>query len=122
MALSSETMGRLLASGRNYASTIVGFIGGVGVVSAAQDKGLMDAINEIFKGLGMVLHGATSLWYILIAAFPVITVVMARFASSSATVSNQAAAVKAAVSDPNTPIPEEVKKTIVAAATEVQKS
>jgi hypothetical protein len=121
MAISTETIGRLLASGRNYASVLVGFVGGVGVVSASQQKGLTDALNEIFNGLSMVFHGATSLWQILVVAFPIIGVVLAKFASNSAKVTNQAAAVQAAVKDPNTPIPPETKTAIVAAAQEVQK-
>lgn len=122
MNISTETVGRLLASGRNYASTLVGFIGGVGLVSAAQDKGLSDAINEIFSGLSQVIHGATSMWQILVVAFPIIGVVMAKMASSSAKTVNQAAAVKAAVIDPNTPISPETKAAIVVAANEVAKS
>jgi hypothetical protein len=121
MAISTETIGRLLASGRNYTSTIVGFIGGIGLMSASQQKGFTDALNEIFNGLSQVVHGATSLWQILIVAFPIIGVFMARMASNSATVANQAAAVQAAVKDPNTPIPPEAKTAIVAAATEVVK-
>lgn len=122
MALSAETIGRLLASGRNYASTIVGFIGGVGIVSAAQSKGLTDALSEIFNGLSMVFHGATSLWQILVVAFPIIGIAMAKLASNSAKVTNQAPAVLAAVKDPATPIPPETKTAIIAAATEVTKS
>lgn len=121
MALSTETVGRLLASGRNYASTFVGFIGGVGVVSAAQDKGLMDSVNEIFTGIGMVVHGFTSFWQILMVAFPIIGVILAKFASNSAKVANQAPAVLAAVKDPNTAIPPEAKTAIIAAANEVTK-
>ena len=78
MAISSETIGRLLASGRNYASTIVGFIGGIGLMSASQQKGFSDAIGEIFNGLSQVVHGATSLWQILIVAFPIIGILMAK--------------------------------------------
>ena len=122
MALSVETVNKLLASGRNYISTIVGFVGGVGLMSASQQKGLSDAFGEIFNGLSQVVHGATSLWGILVVVFPVIGVWMARLAGKSATTSNQAAQVQAAVVDPNTKITPEVKKTIVAAATEVQKS
>lgn len=121
MALSTETVGRLLASGRNYASTIVGFIGGVGVVSASQSKGLSDSFTEIFNGLSMVFHGATSLWQILVVAFPIIGVILAKLASNSAKVTNQAPAVLAAVKDPATPIPPETKIAIIAAANEVSK-
>src|SRR3984893_12774267 len=121
MALSSETVGKLLASGRNYVSVIVGFIGGIGLMSAAQQKGVMDAFTEIFNGFGQIFHGATSLWGILVVAFPAIGIWMAQMASSSAKVTNQAAAVQAAVKDPNTPIPPEAKTAIVAAANEVSK-
>lgn len=118
MQISTETVGRLLASGRNYASTIVGFIGGVGIMSASQSKGLTDAFNEIFNGLSMIFHGATSAWQIIIVAFPIIGAVMAKFASNSATVVNQAAAVQAAVKDPNTPVAPEAKASILDAAAE----
>lgn len=121
MAFSTETIGRLLASGRNYASTIVGFVGGIGLMSASQQKGFTDAINEIFNGLSQVFHGATSLWQILVVAFPIIGVVMAKMASNSAKVSNQAPAVLAAIKDPNTSIAPEVKATVLEAATEVKK-
>jgi hypothetical protein len=119
MTFSSETIGRLLASGRNYASTIVGFIGGVGLISASQSKGLTDALNEIINGLSMVFHGATSMWQILVVAFPIIGMVMAKMASNSAKTTAQAAAVKAAVEDPKTPIPPEAANAIKAAAAQV---
>lgn len=120
MAFSTETIGRLLASGRNYASTVVGFIGGIGVISAAQNKGLTDALNEIFTGLSQVVHGATSLWQILIVAFPIIGVVMAKIASNTAKTSNQAAAVKIAVNDPNTPVSAETKATVLATVVDLK--
>lgn len=116
MALSVETVNRLLASGRNYASTIAGFIGGIGIMSASQSKGLTDAFAEIFNGLSMIVHGATSAWAILIVAFPIIGTIMARMASNSATTKNQAAQVQAAIADPNTPVPTEVKVAVVNAA------
>src|SRR5579862_9785094 len=103
MALSVETVNRLLASGRNYASTVVGFIGGIGIMSASQSKGLTDALGEIINGLSMIVHGAASAWSILVVAFPVIGAVMARLASKSATTNNQATQLQAAVKDPNTP-------------------
>lgn len=116
MNISTETIGRLLASGRNYASTIVGFIGGVGLMSASQSKGLTDAFNEMINGVSMTVHGATSAWQILVVAFPIIGVVMAKLASRSAKVDNQAAAVKAAVADPSTEVSDAAKTSIVQAA------
>lgn len=121
MAFSTETIGRLLASGRNYASTVVGFIGGIGLMSASQQKGFTDALNEIFNGLSQVFHGATSLWQILVVAFPIIGVIMAKMASNSAKTTNQAAAVVTAIKDPNTPIAPEVKAAVLDAAVEVKK-
>lgn len=116
MAISTETVGRLLASGRNYVSTIAGFVGGVGLMSAAQEKGLQDAVTEMFNGASMIVHGATSAWAILIVAFPIVGTVMAKFASRSATTSSQAAAVQAAAKDPNTPVSIEAKAAILDAA------
>jgi hypothetical protein len=121
MPFSVETVNRLLASGRNYISTTVGFVGGIGLMSAAQQKGVSDAFIEIFNGLSQIVHGATSLWGILVVAFPAIGFWMAKMASNSAKVTNQAPAVLAAVKDPATPISPETKTAIIAAATEVVK-
>lgn len=122
MAFSVETVGKLFAAGRNYASLIVGFVGGVGVISASQSKGLTDSFDEIFNGLSMVVHGATSAWQILVVAFPIIGIVMAQFAARSARLDSQAKAVKAAVVDANTPVPPEVKATIIETAKEAIKT
>lgn len=122
MNISTETIGRLYASGRNYVNLGIGFASGIGVISAAQDKGLMDALSEIYNGVSMVVHGATSVWTILaVVAAPIIGPIIAKWASNSAKVSNQAPAVLASVKDPNTPIPPEVKAVILEAATEVKK-
>ncbi len=119
MAFSTETVGRLLASGRNYISTAVGFIGGVGIVSAANSKGMIDAINEIFTGLGMVFSGATSLWNVLLVAFPIIGGIMARYASKSAKVDSQAASIVEALKDPNTPVSLEAKASVLEAVVNI---
>ena len=116
MAFSTETIGKLWASGRNYASMIVGFIGGVGIISAAQSKGLTDSLNEIFSGVNQIVHGATSLWGILVAAFPILAVLFAKLASNSASTTNQAAAVQAAIKDPNTAVSVETKASVLDAA------
>lgn len=118
MQFSSETIGRLLASGRNYLGQIIAFAGGVGVMSAAQQKDLTEAISEIATGVGQVVHGASSAWTILaVVAGPIIGPILARWASNSAKVSNQAAAVKTAVAEANAgvaaPLPLDTKATIV---------
>lgn len=122
MALSTETVGRLWASGRNYANIILGFASGIGVVSAAQNKGLTDSLTEIYNGVSQVVHGATSAWQILaVIAAPIVGPILAKWASNSAKTANQAVAVKVAILDPNTPIAPEVKATVIEAATEVKK-
>lgn len=118
MQISTETIGKWLAEGRNYGSIIVGFVGGVGVVSASNSKGLTDSINEIFNGLSMVVHGATSFWQILAVAFPIIGVVFAKLAKKSASVDNQAASLKAAAQDPNTTISKQATADILTATVE----
>lgn len=117
MKISSETIGRLYASGRNYLGQVLAFGAGVGVISAAQDKGLMDSLTEIYNGASMVVHGATSFWTILtVVAAPIVGPILARWASNSAKTDNQAAAVKTAVLDPNTTLSQQAKVDIVTAA------
>lgn len=122
MTFSTETIGRLYASGRNYANLAIGFASGIGIISAAQNKGLMDSLAEIGSGISQIIHGATSAWQIIaVVAAPIIGPILAKMASNSAKTSNQAIAVKAAVIDPNTPISPEVKSTIIDTATQVKK-
>jgi hypothetical protein len=123
MQISTETIGRLYASSRNYANLLIGFASGIGIVSASQNKGLTDSLGEIYNGVSQIIHGATSLWQIIaVVAAPIIGPILARMASNSASVTHQAAAVKAAVVDPNTPITPDVKADIISAAVEVKKS
>lgn len=122
MALSTETIGRLLASARGYAQFGVGALTSIGLLSAANSKGLSDGFADIFSGITQTVHGFTSVWQILaVVLAPVASVVLARWSSKSATTASQAAAVKAAVADPNTPIPQAVKTVIVSTANEVSK-
>lgn len=120
MKFSVETLGKIAAQGRNYASMLVGFIGGVGIISAAQSKGLTDSLNEIAAGVSQIIHGATSIWQILIAAFPFLAVWFAKMAGNSAKTTSQAAAVQAAVKEangnPNTQLPLQTKAAILDAA------
>lgn len=122
MAFSTETIGRLYASGRNYINSGLGLLTGIGLMSAAQNKGLTDSLAEIYNGVSQVVHGATSAWQIIaVIAAPILTPIIARYASNTAKTVNQAAAVKAAIVDPNTQITSEVKETVVSAAVEVKK-
>lgn len=123
MNISTETIGRLLASGRGYAQAGVGALGMLGVLSAANQKGLTDGFADIFAGLSQMIHGFTSVWQIAaVVLAPFISIALARWSSNSAKTDNQSAAVKAAVIDPNTPISSETKANIQVAATVVAKS
>lgn len=115
---SVETIGKLYASGRNYISTAVGLIGGIGLMSAANSKGMLDALQQIYDGIALIVSGSTSLWNILLVAFPIIGGIMARYASNSAKVDNQAAALVAAAKDPNTDVSKIATANIAAAAAE----
>lgn len=117
MSISTETIGRLLASGRGYAQYFTGMATMLGIFSAAQSKDITDSISEIATGVSQIVHGFTSIWQIAaVVLTPIISVVLAKWSSNTAKVANQAAAVKAAVVDPNTPIPPEVKETIITTA------
>lgn len=122
MAISSETIGRLLASGRGYAQFFVGAATSIGLLSAANSKGLTDGLSDVFAGISQMVHGFTSIWQILVVVLaPITSVALAKWSSNSAKIVNQVVAVQAAVKDPNTPIPPEVKTAIVATANEVSK-
>ena len=117
MQFSTETIGRLLASGRGYAQFGVGAIASAGLVSAANSKGLSDGFADIFNGLVQTLHGVTSVWQIsTVILAPIISFALAKWSSNSAKTVNQAASVQAAVLDPNTTIPPAVKDVIVSTA------
>lgn len=122
MNISTETIGRLLASGRGYAQAGIGALGMLGVLSAANQKGLSDGFADIFAGISQMVHGFTSVWQIAaVVITPFASIALAKWSSNSAKTVSQANAVKAAAVDPNTPITPETKVAIVAAATEVSK-
>jgi hypothetical protein len=122
MALSTETVGRLLATGRGYAQFAVGALTSLGLLSAANSKGLTDGLADVFTGISQIVQGFTSIWHILVVVLaPIASVAMAMWSSNSAKVTSQAAAVQAAVADPNTPITPATKTLIVATANEVSK-
>lgn len=116
MNISTETIGKWLAEGRNYGSMILGFATGVGLMTAAQQQGMLDALHQMYQGVTLIVSGATSFWQILIVAFPIVGVVFAKWAKNSAKVDNQAAAVQAAAKDPNTNISLQATASILDAA------
>jgi hypothetical protein len=122
LAFSVETVGRLLASARGYAQFGVGALTSIGLLSAANSKGLAAGLSEVFTGISQTIHGFTSIWTILVVVLaPITSMVLAKWSSHTAKTSSQAAAVQAAVIDPNTPISPAVKTVIVSTANEVSK-
>ena len=120
MNFSTETIGQIWAQGRNYINSGLGLLTGIGLMSAAQDKGLMDSLGEIYTGVSQVIHGATSAWQIIVViAAPILTPVIAWFASKSAKTSSQAAAVVTALKDPNTPVTLETKAAVLDAVANI---
>jgi len=118
MNISTETIGKWLAEGRNYGSMILGFATGVGLMTAAQQQGMTDALHQIYQGVTLIVSGATSFYQILIVAFPIVGVVVAKWAKKSASVDNQAAALAAAAKDPNTEISKGATANILLATAE----
>lgn len=117
MNISTETIGRLLASGRGYAQAGIGALGMLGILSAANQKGLSEGFADIFAGIGQMVHGFTSVWQIsAVVAAPFISIALARWSSITAKTANQAVAVQKAVLDPNTPVTPAVKETIITTA------
>lgn len=113
MQISSETIGRLLASARGYAQFGVGALTSIGLLSAANSKGLTDGLSDVFTGAVQMVHGFTSIWQILVVVLaPIVSVVLAKWSSNSAKTANQAAAVQTAVADPLTPITPDTKQII----------
>jgi len=66
----------------------------------------------------MVFHGATSLWQILVVAFPIIGVIFAKMAKKSATTESQSAALATAAKDPNTQLSLSTKANLLDATAE----
>lgn len=118
MAFSTETIGKWLAEGRNYTNLVLGFATGVGLMTAAQQQGMLDALHQIYQGFTLIVSGATSFYQILIVAFPVVGVMLAKWAKKSATVDSQSAAVLAAAKDPNTDVSKNATANLLAAAAE----
>lgn len=118
MKISTETIGKWYAEGRNYGSMILGFATGIGLMTAAQQQGLMDALNQMYQGVLMIVSGATSFYQILIVAFPIVGVMLAKWAKKSATVDSQSKAVLTAAQDPNTEISKGATANLLAAAAE----
>lgn len=113
--LSVSSLAQLYAKGRNYASAAAGAALMLGVTNAAQNKTLTESLNEVFTGLSMVYHGATSIWQLgVILATPLVGWYMARKAGQSAQPENQVATAVAAAKDTSDPKKAEAVQVLLA--------
>lgn len=118
--ISLETVGRLYASGRNYANLALGFATGVGVLSAAQNKDFLDALNEVYQGVSLIVHGGTAIWTMVAAIVaPIVGAVLARKASNSAKTENRQANIIAIARDPNDSGNDAAKAALIQASAEI---
>lgn len=122
MNISLETIGRIYAGARNQANSVIGFAAGIGVISAAQQKGFTDSITEIYNGIAMVVHGATSFYQIgLIVVGPIVGFVLTWYAQRSAKTENKQASIIATAADPSDSGSAVAKAQLVTAAAVVAK-
>ena len=114
MNISTETIGRLLASARGYSQWVAGFCTSLALSSAASSKAFSDSLVEIASGIQQMVHGFSSIWQIIIGVVgPVSAVGLARWSSNTARTTSQAASVQAAVLDPHTAMSLQAKASIL---------
>lgn len=117
MAFSIETIGRVWAAGRNLGNQAIGIAVGAGLATAAQQQGFVEALDQIWKGAQMIYSGGSSLYAIgIVVLGPPLGWFWTYVAQRSAKTDNQAAAIHAAVLDPNTTLSKDAKVSIVSAA------
>lgn len=121
--ISLETVGRLYASGRNYANLALGFSAGVGIISAAQNKDFLDALGEVYQGVTLVVHGGTAIWTMIAAILaPIVGGFLARKASNSAKTENRQAGIIAIARDPSDSGNDAAKAALIRAAGEIARA
>lgn len=80
-----------VAAGRNYLSALSGILialGGVGLMDPEHQKIVIDSINQIMDGAGLIAKG-------FLALVPVVVLVSARFAGVASSIFGRAAAINA---------------------------
>ena len=123
MAFSIETIGRLWAAGRNLGNQAIGIMVGAGLATAAQQQGFVEALDQIWKGAQMIYSGGSSLYAIgIVVLGPPIGWFWSYVAQRSAKTDSQAAAVHAAVADPNTLVSAETQKSIIQTTASIAQS
>lgn len=100
--LSLETIAKLYAQGRNYVNMGLGAVVMFGMMTASQQKSVMDGLTDIWTGLGQAFTGASHIWQVgVIVVGPIITAYLAKKAGNSASTQSQGDSLKARAADPN---------------------
>lgn len=100
--LSIETIAKIYAQGRNYANQLLGAVVMFGIMTAAQQKQIMDGLSDFYNGLVLAFTGASHVWQVLVIVFgPIIGGLLAKKASNSASTKSQAASLVERAKDPN---------------------
>jgi hypothetical protein len=123
MAFSIETVGRLFAAGRNLGNQAIGIAVGAGLATAAQQQSFVDSLDQIWKGAQMIYQGGSSLYALgIVVLGPPLGWFFTYVSQRSAKTDNQAAAVHAAVADPNTMVSAETQKSIIQTTASIAQS
>lgn len=117
---SLETIAKLYAQGRNYVNMGLGAVVMFGMMTAAQQKSVMDGLTDIWAGLSQAFTGASHIWQVgVIVVGPIITAYLAKKAGNAASTQNQGASLIARSNDPNG-AGTEAKAVVLDAATKLQ--
>ena len=123
MAFSIETVGRVWAAGRNLGNQAIGMAVGAGLATASQQADFLTAVDQIWKGAQMIYSGGSSLYALgVVVLGPAIGWYWSYVAQRSAKTDSQAAAVHAAVADPNTMVSAETQKSIIQTTASIAQS
>ena len=96
---------------------------GGGLATAAQQQGFVEALDQIWKGAQMIYSGGSSLYAIgIVVLGPPLGWFWTYVAQRSAKTDSQAAAVHAAVADPNTMVSAETQKSIIQTTASIAQS
>lgn len=99
---SLETVAQIYARGRNYVNNVIGMFIMFGIMTASQQKSVMDGLSDIWTGLSQAFTGASHVWQVVaIVASPFVTEWLAKKAGNAASTQSQADSLVARSKDQN---------------------
>lgn len=100
--MSLETIAKFYAQGRNYINQILGMVVMFGIMTASQQKTVMDGIGDIWAGLSQAFTGASHVWQVLaVVLAPIIGGWLAKKAGNAASTNSQKESLIARANDAN---------------------